>query len=203
MTFSYSKRIDRLKELYQSMSGLGVQIGTFIHLYNGVRSNVIFDTRTWVLSFIKQGLGDTLTLSVQKGFRFTIEGDSEYRRFIAYFGISGGKGKFSIADFVKNFSNQVPTQYIITDDTRQIIISYDRLDSSSEGIYPIGIKNWDVIHAKNPRLPKDKYHRSKENLLKTKELYPKIYDIIKDKDITVLYGKEPGTETIRIKNGNL
>ncbi|HFI0144961.1 TPA: DUF6037 family protein [Streptococcus suis] len=203
MTYSYSKKIDNLRELYKSMCGLGVQIGTFVHVYNGIESDVIFDTRTWVLSFIKKGLGDTLTLSIQKGFRFTIEGDSEYRRFIAYFGISGGKGKFSIADFVDNFSNQVPTQYNITDDTRETIISYDRLDSRSEGIYPIGIKNWDVIHAKNPNLPKDKYHRTKENLLKTKELYPNIYDIIKDKDITVLYGRKPGTETDDIKKGNL
>ncbi|HEM3555346.1 DUF6037 family protein [Streptococcus suis] len=202
MTFSYSKKIENLRELYRSMCGLGVEIGTFVHVYNGVESDVIFDTRTWVLSFIKKGLGDTLTLSIQKGFRFTIEGDSEYRSFIAYFGISGGKGKFSIADFVDNFSNQVPTQYIITDNTRQTIISYDRLDSGSDGIYPIGIKNWDVIHAKNPNLPRDKYHRTKENLLKTKELYPNIYDIIKDKDITVLYGKKLGTETTCIINGN-
>lgn len=201
MTFSYGKKIDNLRELYKSMCGLGVQIGTFVHVYNGVESDVIFDTRTWSLSFIKKGLGDTLTLSIQKGFRFTIEGDNEYRRFIAYFGISGERGKFSIADFVDNFSDQIPTQYTITDNIRQTIISYDRLDSGSEGIYPIGIKNWDVIHAKNPSLPKDKYHRSKENLLKTKELYPNIYDIIKDKDITVLYGKEPGTETSYIKNG--
>ncbi|HEM6099515.1 TPA: hypothetical protein U2B91_001179 [Streptococcus suis] len=202
MTFYYSKKIDNLGELYRSMCGLGVQIGTFIHVYNGVESDVIFDTRTWVLSFIKQRLGDTLTLSVQKGFKFTVEGNSEYSKFIAYFGISGGRGKFSIADFVDNFSNQVPTQYIITDNTRQTIISYDRLDSGGDGIYPIGIKNWDVIHAKNPNLPKDKNHRTKENLLKTKELYPNIYDIIKDKDITVLYSRKPGTETDDIKNGN-
>lgn len=202
MTFSYSKKIDNLRELYKSMCGLGVQIGTFVHVYKGVESDVIFDTRKWVLCFIKKGLGDTLTLSIQKGFKFTIKDDSEYRKFIAYFGISGGKGKFSIADFVNNFSNQVPAQYNITDDTRETIISYDRLDSRGEGIYPIGIKNWDVIHAQNPNLPRDKYHRTKENLLKTKELYPDIYDIIKDKDITVLYGRNPGIETDDIKKGN-
>lgn len=201
MEFSYSKRIDSLKELYKSMCSLGVQIGTFIHEYNGIRSNVIFDTRKWILIFIKQGLGDTLTLKVQKGFKFTIEGDKEYRRFIAYFGISGGKGKFSIADFVNHFSRQIPTKYIITDNVRQTIVNYDRLDSNSDGIYPIGVKNWDVIHAQNPSLPKDKYHRTKENLLKTKELYPEIYELIKDKDITIIYGQKQGAETDRIKNG--
>ena len=66
MEYFYSKSIDGLKKLYKSMCGLGVQIGSFIHEYNSIRSNVIFDTRKWILIFIKQGLGDTLTLKVQK-----------------------------------------------------------------------------------------------------------------------------------------
>lgn len=202
MEYFYSKRIDGLKELYKSMYSLGVQIGTFIHEYNAIRSNVIFDTRTWILIFIKQGLGDTLTLKVQKGFKFTIASSSEYQSFIAYFGISGEKGKFSIADFINHFSKQIPTQYIITDTVRQTIVNYDRLDSTSEGIYPVGVKNWDVIHAKNPSLPKDKYHRTTANLLKTKELYPEIYKLIEDKDITIIYGRCPGVETDKIKKGN-
>lgn len=201
MEFSYSRKLESLKELYKSMCSLGVQIGTFVHEYNGIRSNVIFDTRKWIIIFIKQGLGDTLSLNVKKGFKFTIEGNQEYRKFIAYFGISGGKGKFSIADFVNHFSGQIPTKYIITNNIRQTIVNYDRLDSGSDGIYPIGVKNWDVIHAQNPSLPKDKYHRTKENLLKTKELYPEIYELIKDKDITIIYGHKQGAETDRIKNG--
>ena len=201
MEYSYSKSIDGLKKLYKSMCGLGVRIGSFIHEYNNIRSNVIFDTRKWILIFIKQGLGATLTLKIQKGFKFTIEGNSEYQNFIAYFGISGGKGKFSIADFINHFSNQIPNQYIITDTARQTIVNYDRLDSTSDGIYPVGVKNWEVIHAQKPSLPKDKYHRTKENLLKTKELYPEIYELIKDKDITIIYGQHQGTEIARIKNG--
>lgn len=183
------------------MCNLGVQIGTFTHEFNGIKSNVIFDTRNWVLIFIKHGLGETLTLRVQKGFRFTIEGDSEFGKFAAYFGIRRGKGDFSIADFVNHFSSQIPTDYIIDDSKRQIVIKYDRLDSTSDGIYPIGVTNWEVVHAQNPNLPKDKYHRTAENLMKTKELYPSIYNLIKDKDITIKYGKNPGAETSGIKSG--
>lgn len=202
MPFVYSKSIDDLKELYKSMCSLGVQIGTFKHKYNNIDSNVIFDTRKWNLIFIKQGSAETLTLKVQKGFKFTIDGDTEYRNFIAYFGVSGTKGSFRIANFIRHFSSQVPTQYKITDTARKIIVNYDRLDSTSDGIYPIGVKNWEEIHAQNPSLPKDKFHRSKENLLKTKELYPELYERIKDKDLTIIYGQNQGAETARIKRGD-
>ncbi|MFC3920227.1 DUF6037 family protein [Streptococcus lactarius] len=106
-----------------------------------------------------------------------------------------------MADFINHFSSQIPTQYIITDTARQTIVNYDRIDSTSDGIYPVGVKNWDVIHAQNPNLPKDKYHRTKGNLLKTKELYPKIYELIKDKDITIIYSQHQGAETAHIKSG--
>ena len=36
------------------------------------------------------------------------------------------------------------------------ILKHDRIDTDSDGIFPIGIKNWEIVHAKNPMLPKDK-----------------------------------------------
>lgn len=59
-----------------------------------------------------------------------------------------------------------------------------------------------MIHAKNQNLPKDKYHRTNENLLKTRELYPEIYTVIKDKDISIIYSQTPTGETERIKKGD-
>ena len=52
----------------------------------------------------------------------------------------------------------------------------------SDGVFPIGIKNWEIVHAKNPMLPKDKYHRTNKNLSKTRQLYPAIYSATKDMD---------------------
>ncbi len=201
-SFRYSGKIDRLKEFYRAMHSLHVHIGTFEHRYNSIISDVVFDTREWKLIFIKKRVGETLSIRVKRGFRFTIDGNGEYRKFISYFNIGGGKGQFKIKDFIEHFSAQVPTGYTITDNIRQTIMNYDCLDSKSEGIYPIGIKNWEVIHAKNPDLPKEKYHRTEGNLQKTKELYPKIFNEIKDKDITIIYGKEPGDSTDRIKKCN-
>ena len=62
------------------------------------------------------------------------------------------------------------------------ILKHDRIDTDSDGIFPIGIKNWEIVHAKNPMLPKDKYHRTNKNLSKTRQLYSAIYSATKDMD---------------------
>ena len=79
-------------------------------------------------------------------------------------------------------------------------IDSDKIDIDSEGIYPIGLKNWELIHAKNTKLPKDKFHRRPENLAKTKQLYPELYQATKDKDISIIYGRE---QTKKIEDLNL
>lgn len=204
MGYSYSGVVGGLREFYSSMRKLNVEIGTFKHTYNDIISDAIFDTRNsagWQLIFIKRLDGAVLRTPVQLGYRFSINGNEEYATFRTYFEIGAGKGEFSIKDFVNHLSRQIPTEYRLTDYKRTSILKYDRLDNDSEGIYPIRITNWEVVHAKNPELPKDKYHRTKKNLAKTKELYPKIYQTTKDMDITINYGINPGDKTVDLKNG--
>ncbi|MFJ7727519.1 DUF6037 family protein [Neobacillus sp. NPDC097160] len=183
-----------------------MEIGTFEHTYNNVISDAIFDTRDsegWHLTFIKRASGDVLRIPIKKGYRFSITGIKEYDALIKYFGIGNGKGQFSIRDFVNHLDNQIPAQYRLSDNKRTTILKYNKLDNESDGIYPIGIKNWEVIHAKNPKLPEDKYHRTSKNLLKTKELYPDIYNATKDMDLTIMYGIDPGENTEKIKSGKI
>ncbi|MPM88306.1 hypothetical protein SDC9_135408 [bioreactor metagenome] len=204
MGYSYSGTVNGLKEFYFSMRTLSVEIGTFEHEYNNVFSDTIFDTRSsdgWKLIFIKRIDGNVLEVKIQRGYRFTIEGSKAYNQFREYFGIGGGKGKFSIKEFVIHLSGQIPLEYDISDKKRKAILRYDKLDNDSDGIYPIGITNWTVVHAKNPKLPDDKYHRTPKNLAKTKEFYPQIYKATKDMDITIIYGVEPGEKTKDIKSG--
>ena len=54
----------------------------------------------------------------------------------------------------------MPFEYSLSDNSRRVILKHDRIDTDSDGIFPIGIKNWEIVHAKNPMLPKDKYHRT-------------------------------------------
>ncbi len=204
MSFNYCGYLSSIKIFYYSMKEINVKIGTFYFTYNGVSSDVILDTRNvpWNLVFIKKGGQDTLSLSVER-YHLIVRGDEKYKEFINFFNISGAKGVFKISDFVRNFNDSIPKSYIIDDKTRETVISYDVLDSENEGIYPIGIKNWELIHARNPQMAKSKYHRRPENLMKTRELYPKIYSVIKDMDISVMYGKSPNDITDSLKKGKI
>ena len=202
MEFSYSGSVEGLKKFYLSMLKIDVQIGTFEYIYNKVVSDAIFDTRDtelWKVVFIKRGQGDTLSIPIKKGYRFTIEGNEKYKEFVDYFGIGRGKGQFSIKDFVNHLNNKIPSEYILSDSVRKTVLNYDRIDNDSDGIFPIGIKNWEVVHAKNPLLPEAKYHRTNKNLSKTRQLYPAIYSATKDMDITIIYGTMPGEKTEKMK----
>jgi hypothetical protein len=204
MEYSYSGVVEGLKEFYLSMRKINVEIGTFKHEYNTVLSDVIFDTRSsdgWKLIFIKRIDGNVLEIPIQRGYRFNITGSIAYNNFREYFGIGGGKGEFSIKDFVRHLSGQVPFEYRLTDEKRKTILRYDKLDNESNGIYPIGLTNWEVVHAKNPKLRNDIYHRTHKNLTKTKELYPEIYEATKNLDITIIYGVKPSEKTGDIKSG--
>lgn len=206
MAFTYkSGTLEELKSLYQSMRILGVSIGTFSHEYNKIESAVIFDTRDsngWKLVFMKLIQGDVFEVPVKLGYKFTIDGDETYRRFREYFKIGGGKGVFSMSDFVNHLRQCIPVEYKLNDEKRHAVLRYDKLDNESEGIYPIGVTNWEVVHAKNPKLNSDKFHRTNKNLIKTKELYPHIYVATRDMDITIIYGLTPGKKTEGIKAGD-
>lgn len=206
MSYNHSFVLEGLKSFYYSMKKIDVEIGTFEHKYNGIISDVIIDTRSreeWEIVFIKRVLGDTLKFPVKKGYLISIEGNDAYYKFRKYFGISGKKGEFSIKDFMINLNNQIPAEYIISDIQRKTVLRYDKLDTDSDGIYPIGITNWEVVHARNSSLPKERYHRSSRNLIKTKQLYPNIYKATKDMDITIIYGTEPNEKTEKYKKGKI
>lgn len=200
--FYYSGYLEELKTLFYSMKELNVDIATFKHSYKDVDSMVIFDTRNdWKLVFIKRLVGDTLEIPVERGYRFTIDGNLAYKEFIYYFGIGGQKGEFSINDFIIRFKKSIPSKYIINDEIRINLLKYDRIDHESEGIYPIRTINWEIVHAKNQKLNPKTFHRSSKNLEKTKQLYPYIYEKTKDMDLTIVYGVIPEAKTEEIKRG--
>ncbi|MCL2718705.1 MAG: DUF6037 family protein [Lachnospiraceae bacterium] len=203
--FYFSRKMEKLQNLYKSMRELNVKIGVFTHVFNNIESSVIFDTRgdAWMLIFMKLILGDILEIPIKQGYIFTIDGDEKYKKFREYFEIAGGRGVFSIGQFIEHFEKQVPQIYELNDNKRNEIMRYDRIDSQSEGIYPIGMKNWELIHAQNPTLQKDKFHRTPENLAKTRELYPIIFSATKNMDISIMYGIKPGNKTNSLVAGNI
>ena len=204
MSFEYKGKLGSLAGFYASMKQQNIQIGTFDHNYNHVDSCVIFDTSEdeWRLVFFKRAVGDTLIVPIEVGYKFSIVGDEKYKEFVDYFGIGHGRGEFHIAEFKENLNGQIPETYQLNDYARKQVIRYNRIDPDSEGIYPIGTINWQLQHALHPEWPDDKYHRSAENLKKTRQLYPAIYAATRNMDVTIRYGVDPGKNTDNMVNGN-
>ena len=201
--FFFEKSLQALKVFYGSMKTSGFSIGVFNYEFNGVISIVLFDSRgdEWRLVFVKKGIGDVLVIPVRPGYRFCIDGNEQYFKFRRYFMIGCGKGQFSIGDFIKEFEGKIPVKMVIADindDARRSILKYDTIDNESDGIYPIGFKSWENYHILHPEIPADKYHCSEKNKEKTRALYPQIYAVIKNLDISVLYSEEKGINTYEI-----
>ena len=204
MAFSYtSYRINELALFHSSMRQMNVNIGDFTFVYNRVKSTVIFDTRKqpYVLVFMKSGVGSRLLLSVIRGYRVEIASSEEYYTLLNYFEIQPdmrSPGMFCLGDFMKIFIKNIPSNYILDDASRIAKIQYDRIDTQSEGIYPIGIKNWALFHARHPEIDKNLFHQSDKNKQKTKELYPSLFSVIKDMDVSITYSNKRGDETAAI-----
>lgn len=207
MAFNYTRYLPQLETFHHSMLhiGRGVEIGTFDFTYNNIFSHVIFDTRNdWKLVFLHHGTGDILRIPVIPRYRFQIASDEKYREFLDYFQIKNrGKGQFSISAFINNMTQHIPERYVLNNQSRLAIERYDPIDRRNPGIYPIGIINWEENHALHPEWPDGLYHRSDENLEKTKQYWPEIYEVIVDMDISVRYGQNPGVNTDRLTEGLL
>lgn len=202
MEYFFTKYVEELKIFYTKMREINVRIGTFGHSFNEIDSEVIFDTRKeWRLVFMKKGHGDVLEIPVKRGYMFTVQGNEMYQKFINYFKVSGKRGEFKMGEFIAHFRKCVPDVYILDDSKRETILTYDKIDKKSDGKYPIRVINWEAVHAKNPKLDDEKYHRSPENLEKTRELYPELYLKTKDMDLTIVYGEYPAEKTGELKKG--
>ncbi len=197
----YSYKLTAIEAFYRSMRRLGVSIATFDHKYNEVYSHVIFDTSLteWKLIFIKHITGDVLELPVARGYRLEIRSFEDYKSFRKYFAIGGKQGEFKFSDFMPHLNKQIPDAYVLDDAKRKTVISYNKIDKKTSGIYPIGTINWTEVHIKHPQLDPDKHHRTVENLNKTRELYPDIYRATKGMDVSIKYGDKPNEKTESIK----
>lgn len=202
--FNYHGKLSGLKFFYDSMTAQGVDIGTFCFEFNHVVSDVIFDTCSmpWKLIFIKRVTGTVLEIDIKNGFIFSIETNFKYREFKDFFCIKGGKGDFHIGGFKKVLNGSIPDKYNLTDPARQTISNIFNFDKEQEGIFPIGIINWAKLHINHPEWPSDKYHRSADNLKKTKQLYPTLFKATEKYDITIKYGLAPNEKTDLLKSGH-
>lgn len=206
MSYPYIYTNRQLIEFWKSMTTLGVDIAVFNHKFNNVDSSCIFDIQRgneFRLVFMNNGsLGETLVLPVNASIRWLVNTKEDRDKMKEYFGVVGGSGCFDFKTVNDSFSYNIPSEYALTDESRKIILRYDKIDSKNgDGIYPIGLIDRNEQHRKNPNLPKDKYRQSPENALKTKTLYPPLYNLIKglgEYGVSVRYSMFPNEKTKNI-----
>lgn len=190
--YTFECYIEELKKLFASMKESDVSVSSFPFTYKNISVDAIFDTSSstngWMLVFLKETDPKRIYIPIEKGYRLSIKGNEQYGRFKEFFKISSKKGEFKISEFVARLKEQIPDNYTVTSETRRAYLKY--IDDE-EGEYPVSVKDWGKYHIRNPKAPNDKYHRTDENLLKTRNCYPEIYRVIKDKDISIVYGKTP------------
>lgn len=178
--------LHNLQVLHQEMKGVSQTVETFEYSYNNVSCSCIFDAdyqNGFSITFIKKSLGTVMKLPIKPGYRIQIQGEL-FPIFCNFFEIKRGKGLFSMKEFISHFNNHIPTVLSKnTPEKRKLIATIFQLEEADK-IYYDHLINWEKIRVQNPN---NKCHRSKENLEKTKKLYPDIYKTICNHDISVAY----------------
>lgn len=193
-------KIEPLVFLHRSMRVLNIQIDVFNYEYNNVQCSVMFDVsspRGYSLTFIKNGFGEILDLPIIPSYNLQIT-NSNFEKFWNFFNLGfKKKGEFSIKDFFIHLSNHIPTTATpYTYQARQTIALKYPVEES-EKIYISGTKNWEKARALNPLLKKE---RSEKNLEKTKLLYPEVYNLTRDYDISICYSPVPSIDDNNLIN---
>lgn len=107
--------------------------------------------------------------------------------FYTFFNIKHGKGNFKFNDFCAILNRQIPLKVRSLDDTKRELLSITLNLEEPNAIYFKGFKNWEEI---NVRHQQEIGHRTKRNESKVMLLYPDIYKIIKDYDISVIFSSD-------------
>lgn len=201
----YYYSLDNLKSFSSSMKRQNVEQAVFAHKYNNILSHVIVDISCrdgWNLIFVKHGDGKVLKLKVMVGFRVYVT-ESLFRDICEYFGIRKKKGGFSTKEFFLQVNSQIPLNYVLSDENRKTVYEYRYRNDSDEGMYPIGLISWSEKNAKYRLKGAVEKHRTPYNLEKTKNLYPELYESIKDIDVSVKYGKNILKDTEKLMQGKI
>ncbi|EII4617385.1 hypothetical protein LHM76_002736 [Listeria monocytogenes] len=182
--------IHALQKLHLEMRKLDITVDVFELTYNDIVCDVIFDTNpknTFSLTFMKKAIGTTLKLSIVPKFDLQVRG-TNYLPFLEFFKIQKGNSQMAVNNFSEYLERHIPNNanFPTTENKKILAKLYDVEDADK--IYYDSYKNWDKARAKNPGL---KMGRTTKNLMKTKLLYPQIFEAIKDYDISINYSTIP------------
>ncbi|MBR2112879.1 MAG: hypothetical protein IJ950_08190 [Helicobacter sp.] len=174
-----------LKELYKNMKAQKLPYHIFKYNHNTIELEILFDINRnpFGLLIIKQYSNLTLLLDIKTGFELDVFLTREkYQVLREILEIKSGKtNSFSTKKFFEELNNAIPScvkEYKIDNNLRYIISQVKNLDKAHL-IYVKCLIDWSKTESGK--------HVSDENREKTKYLYPDIFELIKDKNISVVY----------------
>ena len=198
-------RLDNLKSFSASMRRQNVEQAVFTHKYNDIMSHVIVDISCGDgedLIFVKHRAGEVLKMKVTVGACVYVT-EALFKDICEYFCIRKKKGEFSLKEFFLHANYQIPPNYVLNEENRKNIYEFCYRKDKDEGLYPIGLISWSEKNAKYRLEGAVEKHRRPYNLIKTQNLYPNLYESIKDIDVSVKYGKNISKYTEKLMQGKV
>lgn len=178
-------RIDNLSKIYRQLKDNNQTYTFFPFKTNGVNFDIFFDIdkSPFKLMFLALNSNYQLSLDVMSGFLVNINlSKDQYYELVKLLNLKKDiNNPFSPKNFFTQFDNQIPQNLINLDknQTNSLILKVYSDIEEKDKLYYCGMTDWN-----NKNYGR---HRTKENLEKTRLLYPDLYNLIVDKDISIKY----------------
>lgn len=184
--------LTNLKMIYSQITRLNMTFCIFPFQKNKVKFDVYFDIKDspFKLGFIAKNTNLSIWFDIQRGFIIDCRLSKEqYYLLCKILNLkkASEENPFSTSAFFDEFNNAIPNKLqpleLYRDTIIHVAINKYSIEEPDK-LYYYGKIDWD--------LPQNigKGRRSNENLEKTRILYPEIYEIIKDKNISIKYTKD-------------
>ncbi|EFB6939737.1 hypothetical protein HGL76_001757, partial [Campylobacter coli] len=174
-----------LENLYKDIKNKQMTYCIFNYTHNRIELEIMFDInpKPFKLLIIKKYSNKTLLLDILNGFKLDIFLSKEkYQILLDILDIKGGGATpFSTKKFFEELNSAIPSaivQYDLNSNLRHIISQIKNFEDA-DLIYVKHLIDWNKINSGK--------HVSQKNRDKTEYLYPDIFKIIKDKNISVVY----------------
>lgn len=170
--------------LYKKLKSNDKTYGVFKYTKNKVDFDIFFDigNNPFKIGFLVINDDFQLWLDIKTGFVINPFLDkTDLNKLIKVLNLKyDPENKFSTKVFFEEFNSRIPNDFrFIKKQELPKLVNYVYNIEESEKIYYNGIIDWDKVNNGN--------NRQESNLEKTRLLYPKLYEQIKDKNISVRY----------------
>lgn len=179
-----------LRQFYREMKVTKRHISVFDFTFNTISCSCIFDTTIspFQLIFIKKITAMQFCLPVFPGFNVDLKHSANsFNNFCQFFELGLNGKSFKLFPFFNKLISSIPkTLNNLTDPQRSVIAKYKNVEDSDKLLF------WGLIDWNTPKKDGSRKvgNRTEKNLVKTKLLYPELYELIKDENISVKYTSE-------------